>query len=126
MPDISFISWDQLPTRVRPRVPIADFAPVLAIEVLSESNTRGEMELKRKDYFLAGTQLVWLVDPEKRIVEVYTSPDEYITLTEDQTLDGGEVLPRFTLSLRKLFANTPPEPPTAGQKKAPKRRRGKR
>src|SRR5271165_2906597 len=40
IPDLSFISWDRLPGRESPRVPIPDLAPDLAVEVLSEGNTR--------------------------------------------------------------------------------------
>ena len=52
----------------------------------------------------AGTRLVWYVDPRSRTVRVYTSPKSQTTLGEDQTLDGGDVLPGFTLRLRDLFA----------------------
>jgi Uma2 family endonuclease len=79
----------------------------LAVEVLSEGNTRGEMERKRKEHFLAGVELVWMVDPFRRTVEVYTAPDCVTKLAEDDTLDGGAVLPDFELELRQLFARLP-------------------
>ncbi len=120
MPDVSFIAWYQVPKRERPTEPITGLSPVLAVEVLSDSNTREEMELKLKEYFLARTRLVWIVDPPRRVVEVYTAPDQFVTLTEEETLDGGDVLPGFKLPLRKLFANVPVE------QKPSKRRRGKR
>jgi Uma2 family endonuclease len=117
MPDISFISWDQLPKRERPTEAITGLAPALAVEVLSDSNTREEMELKRREYFLAGTRLVWMVDPPRRVVEVYTAPDQFVTLSEEQTLDGGDVLPGFALPLRKLFANVAVTPAGPGRNK---------
>ncbi len=104
IPDVSFISWDQLPNRKFPRGAIASLYPDLAIEVLSESNTKEEMARKLRDYFKAGTRLVWYVDPEARTVRVYTSPRKYRLVTEDQILDGGEVLPGFKLPLKKVFA----------------------
>jgi Uma2 family endonuclease len=122
MPDISFIAWDQLPTRERCTEPIAPLSPALAVEVLSESNTREEMQLKRKEYFLGGTRLVWIVDPAKRTVEVWTSPDQCVTLTEDQTLDGGDVLPGFRVSLRELFANLPRLPARRGKQSGKRKR----
>jgi Uma2 family endonuclease len=103
MPDVAFTSWDRMPGRRRPPQPIPDLAPDLAIEVLSRSNTRAEMRLKRQDYFAAGARLVWEVDPEARTVSVYTAPDAPTVLTEADTLDGGAVLPGFTLPLRDLF-----------------------
>src|SRR5262249_19514756 len=108
LPDIAFVAWEQLPQRdVFPDARIADLAPALAVEVLSESNTRKEMLRKRKECFLAGVRLVWIVDPEKRTVTVYTSPEEEQELTESDTLDGGDVLPGFALALSDLFARVP-------------------
>jgi Uma2 family endonuclease len=104
MPDIAFISWKQLPKRKYPNEPIASLIPELAVEVLSESNTRGEMERKLKEYFLAGTQLAWIVDPIQRTVDVHTAPDQFTRLKEDETLDGGMLLPGFRLPLKRLFA----------------------
>jgi Uma2 family endonuclease len=107
IPDVSFISWDQLPTHEYPSEPIPDLYPDLAVEVLSKGNTQEEMERKLKEYFLVGTRLVWMVDPASRTVRVHTSPDEFIVLTGADTLTGGEVLPGFTLPLQQLFARWP-------------------
>jgi|SRR5579884_377759 len=104
MPDVAFISWKQLPTRKYPNEPIASLIPELAVEVLSESNTRGEMKRKLKEYFLTGTQLVWIVDPVQRAVDVHTAPDQFIRLKEGDALDGGTLLPGFRLPLDRLFA----------------------
>src|SRR5947209_9750599 len=107
IPDLSFVAWDKLPTKEFPATPIAEVVPNLAVEVLSEGNTRGEMERKRKEYFLAGVELLWIVDPFRRTVTVYTAPDHGTTLDEQETLDGGTVLPGFSLALRQLFARLP-------------------
>ncbi len=108
IPDACFVSWDRLAERTVPAEPIPDLAPDLAVEVLSESNTQQEMERKLKDYFFSGVQLVWYIDIKKRTAEVYTSPDQGVTLTEGQALDGGAVLPGFRLPLRELFARLAP------------------
>ena len=104
IPDVSYISWDRLPGRQVPRQPIAGLAPDLAVEVLSEGNTQKEIDRKIGEYFAAGAQLVWIVDPAARSVDVYTGPDECTRLNERQTLKGGTLLPGFALPLRKLFA----------------------
>jgi Uma2 family endonuclease len=49
-------------------------------------------------------RLVWCVDIKVRTVTVYTSPDQSQIFTEQQTLDGGDVLRGFTLPLQALFA----------------------
>ncbi len=104
IPDIAFASWDRFPDRRVPTEPIPDLVPDLAVEVLSPSNTVEEMARKRREYFAAGTHLVWEIDPAARTVAVYTTPDAPTVLNQSRTLDGGTVLPGFTLPLRDLFA----------------------
>jgi Uma2 family endonuclease len=103
IPDLSFISRARLAHHRRALAPILPLAPDLAIEVLSEGNTRREMARKVSEYFASGCRLVWLVDPRTRTVAVYTSTAKPIMLTEKQVLTGGDVLPGFRLPLRKLF-----------------------
>jgi Uma2 family endonuclease len=104
LPDVAFTSWDSLPGRCLPTTPIPALVPNLAVEVLSASNTSAEMDLKRQDYFTAGVQLVWEIEPNARTVSVYTSVRAVRVLTSSDTLDGGTVLPGFTLALHDLFA----------------------
>jgi Uma2 family endonuclease len=78
--------------------------PDLAVEILSKSNTRREMQRKLREYFAAGVRLVWYVDPKNVTAEVYTSSDgEPIRLDENGVLDGSEVLPGLTISIREWF-----------------------
>jgi Uma2 family endonuclease len=104
IPDVAFASWDRFPQRRWAGEPIPDLVPDLAVEVLSESNTPAEMSVKIGEYFSAGVRLVWLVDPKVRAATVFTKVDDSVTLHEQDALDGGTVLPGFTLSLRELFA----------------------
>ncbi len=104
VPDVCFISRGQFPGGELPDVPIPGIAPDLAIEVLSRSNTRREMQRKLNDYFTAGVRLVWYIDPQDKTCRIYTSPDNCETLGESGTLDGDDVLPGFTLKLTDLFA----------------------
>jgi Uma2 family endonuclease len=110
MADVAFISLDRLPGGMIPAESIPDLAPDLAVEVLSEGNTKQEGEQRLKDYFLAGVRLVWYVDLRTRTAEVYTSPDQSVTINEDESLDGGDVLPGFRLPLRRVFKLLMPLP----------------
>ena len=103
IPDVAFISWDRLPGRQLPPEPIPGVIPNLVIEVISAGNTASEMARKRREYFSVGVQLVWIVIPATRTVEVYTDVDQAIQLSEADSLDGGSVLPGFSLSIRELF-----------------------
>lgn len=104
IPDVAFVSRRRLPRGKVPRKPIPSLVPNLAVEVLSESNTAREMEQKLVDYFDAGVELVWYVDPRKRTVTVFTSSDERVVLKAAQMLTGGDVLPGFEVKVRELFA----------------------
>jgi Uma2 family endonuclease len=103
LPDVCFISWSKLSSRKFPRAPIAPLVPDLAIEVLSPSNTHREMERKLRDYFSTGVRLVWYIDPELRSARIYSGPDEFRVVNYQGSLDGGEVLPGFTVPLGELF-----------------------
>jgi Uma2 family endonuclease len=102
-PDVCFVPWTKRPGRTVPAEPISDLVPELAVEILSPSNTRGEILRKLKEYFLAGVVLVWVIDPLKRTAEAHTAPDVKKSLDESGTLDGDDVLPGFRLPLAKLF-----------------------
>jgi Uma2 family endonuclease len=108
IPDVAFASWDCFPGRKRPRALIPHLAPDLVVEVLSKSNTKGEMNRKLREYFEAGVRLIWIVDPRKRTVRVHTAVDQSVLFAEDQSLDGGAVLPGFVLPLNQLFVKHEP------------------
>jgi Uma2 family endonuclease len=103
LPDVSFVSWDQLPGRELPAEAVANLFPDIAVEILSTSNTPAEMARKRREYFTAGTRLVWQIDPDAQTARVYTSAEDYTLVEADGELDGGDVLPGFRLSMQRLF-----------------------
>jgi Uma2 family endonuclease len=105
IPDLSFISWERLPSDEVPNQGISRIVPNLAIEVLSPGNTKAEMDRKLRDYFTAGVELAWVIDPKTQTAKSYTAPDEVVSIGKTGSLDGGSVLPGFRLSLKQLFAS---------------------
>jgi Uma2 family endonuclease len=103
IPDVSFVAWERLPGRESPKEPIPDLAPDLAVEVLSDGNTKGEMDRKVREYFEAGARLVWLIDPKKPTALVYFRLERPLHIRADQALDGRDVLPGFALPLADLL-----------------------
>jgi len=103
-PDVAYVSWDRVPGRRVPDKPVPDLVPNLAVEVLSESNTPREMDRKRREYFQSGVELVWIIDPDSRTVDVYTSPDAFVTKSGSDVLDGGSVLPGLVIPIVDVFA----------------------
>jgi Uma2 family endonuclease len=77
-------------------------APDLAVEVLSPTNTDEEIRVKLSNYLAAGT-MVWVVAPGKR-VESHRAGRPVKVLFAGDTLDGEDVLPGFTLSVRDILA----------------------
>ena len=84
--------------------------PDLAVEVDFPSTMQSQRTLRIKlaNYLAAGV-VVWVVLPETREVEVYAPDQPARLMTVSDTLDGGDVLPGFTLAVRDLFPDTPPE-----------------
>ena len=102
-PDVAFISYDRIPEHADPTTKVPNWVPNLAVEILSAGNTRTEMARKLRDYFDAGVELVWYVDPADRTVRVYHSAESVTTLAEADWLDGEQLLPGFRLSIRDWF-----------------------
>jgi Uma2 family endonuclease len=104
IPDVSFISWDRYPSEEVPDEGISSFVPNLAVEVLSPGNTKAEIDRKLRDYFLAGVELAWVINPKTQTAKAYTSPEDVVPIGKTGSLDGGAVLPGFRLTLKQLFA----------------------
>lgn len=100
IPDVSFISNERaLAVTRKGAVPLM---PDLVVEIKSPDDSSIAMREKALYYLKNGSRIVWLVFPAKQEVEVYTE-DAVQVLKANQTLDGGEVLPGFTLSVSTLF-----------------------
>jgi hypothetical protein len=73
-------------------------APDLVVDVLAPSESASDLEEKISDYLTAGTRLIWIVDPEKRRVAIYSSGEPTRCLEADGLIDGDNVLPELTLA----------------------------
>ena len=104
IPDVAFISKRRFAGRTLTPGAFWELGCDLAVEVISPSNTRREMERKLADYFAAGVGIVWLVYLTTREVVVYSSPNSSTTLRDDDKLDGGELLPGFSVNDAQIFA----------------------
>ena len=101
--DVAYVSHERMKA-VENIDKFLPFAPDLAIEVLSPTNTAQEMDEKVALYFASGARAVWVFNPKRRTVAAYKSPFDVRILSEHDTLDGGDVLPGFSLELSKVFA----------------------
>ena len=100
--------------------------PDLAVEVISGSNTPKEMAEKLREYFEKGVRLVWFVRPKTRVVDVYTAPDRFTRLTVSMRLDGGNVLPGFSVLVGELFDCQSDHPPARASRRKTAGKSGKK
>ena len=102
-PDASFVRRDRIP---QDGLPLGYFpgAPDLAAEVLSPSDTYTEVQDKACDWLQHGTAMVLVVDPTKRTITVYRSVVDVVILDDNDTLDGGDVVPGWSLPVASVFS----------------------
>ena len=99
--DVAFVQRDRLPDPAP--TAFAAFAPDLAVEILSPTDRPGETLAKVADWLSAGTRLVWLIDPVRRVARIYRDDGTELVIGERDTLDGGSVLPGFSFPLNSIF-----------------------
>lgn len=79
-------------------------APDLVVEVISPSDTHTEVVEEALAWLEAGCRMVLAVDPSRRTVTVYRALDDIRILTANETLDGADVVPDWSLPVAELFA----------------------
>lgn len=99
-PDVAFVRADRVAEADVPGFP--DLAPDLVAEVVSPGDRATEVTAKALAWLDAGVRLVWLVDRPTRSVTVHSRGATRV-LRDDDVLDGGDVLPGFTLPLSRLW-----------------------
>jgi Uma2 family endonuclease len=114
-PEIAFVSFERAPINQLPstRDDAWSVVPDLAVEVISPSDLAEDQLEKILEYFVAGVRLVWVVYPTLGYLHVYSSPKTVQILDRVDTLDGGPVLPGFSMPLDLLFDATPPISPAS-------------
>jgi Uma2 family endonuclease len=99
-PDIAFYARGRIPRD--PRAAATDTVPDLVIEILSPSDRAADVQEKVHDWLRAGVKLLWYIDPESGVTAVYQG--NHIKYVEaDERLDGGDVLPGFTVGVRDVL-----------------------
>jgi len=104
-PDAAFVSYERWPQgSPEPyRDNAWDVVPDLAIEVVSPSDRVNDLMDKLAEYFEVDVRTVWVVHPRQRLVYVYDSLHSARGFGINDTLDGGRVLPGFSLPLKQIF-----------------------
>jgi Uma2 family endonuclease len=102
-PDAAFISRERM-GEGRPPKKFWPFAPDLAVEVVSPSETAEQVQDRVRQWFAAGTRAVWLLYPGNATVHAYRSPSEVRSLQRGDLLQGdADLLPGFSRPVSDLF-----------------------
>ncbi|MBW4681373.1 MAG: Uma2 family endonuclease [Microcoleus vaginatus WJT46-NPBG5] len=105
-PDASWVRrerWEALSAEQKRR--FLPLSPDFVVELRSETDSLTKLQAKMQEYLDNGTQLGWLIEPQRQQVEIYRSGQEVEILQAPKTLSGEEVLLGFELNLQPIFSN---------------------
>ncbi|MEM7808510.1 MAG: Uma2 family endonuclease [Planctomycetota bacterium] len=103
MPDVAVYLKADYPDGKRPTQKVPSLPPRLTVEVLSEDNTAAEIDMKLHEYFASGCLLAYVIDPKTKTARRHTSAREFTEIAADGELDGGDVLPGWSVPFAELF-----------------------
>ena len=101
-PDVAFVRRERV-EEVADEHGYFPGAPDLAVEVISPSDRYSDVAEKVQEWLNAGTRMVVVVNPRNKTVQAYRSMTDVITLSEADTLDGGDVVPGWRLPIADIF-----------------------
>lgn len=102
VPDVAYISNERLRRLSDSEIEMPPVAPDVAVEILSPDDRRADVDDKIDVYLRAGSLLVIVVDPQRRVVELH-DPAQTVTLDERGAI-AHSTLPEFEFPVRELFA----------------------
>jgi Uma2 family endonuclease len=100
----SLLLFDEGPLFGQVDLQLATLVPSLVIEVASSNDRRRTMRERTLSYMHHGVQMIWVADPFKNEVQVIRRNFPTLALGARQSLDGGNVLPDFEMSIADVFA----------------------
>ena len=103
-PDTAWISnerWNALPAEQKKR--FAPIVPDFVLELRSDDQNLSELREKMDEYMDCGCRLGWLVDPQHRRTYVYSANGDIQTVSFDEVLLGGDVMPGLEVRLGEVL-----------------------
>jgi len=103
-PDVAWIErsrWDAIAAEEQEKFP--PIAPDFVIELRSRTDNLSDLQEKMAEYQANGVRLGWLINPQQQQVEIYRLGQAVEVIQSPLTLSGENVLPGFTLDLRKIW-----------------------
>lgn len=103
-PDVAYIKkerWDNLTEEERIKFP--PIAPDFVLELMSKTDSSKDLQEKMAEYMDNGVKLGWLINPDKKQIEIYRQGKEKEILDNPKTVSGEDILPEFTLDLSLIW-----------------------
>ena len=103
-PDLAYVSAERLPldADIDGYCPVA---PDLVVEIKSPSDSEQEVDEKATMWLSHGVRTALVINPEAATIRVRQPGLPAVTLTVDDTLDVGEILPGFTCPVREILGS---------------------
>lgn len=99
-PDISVLSRERIHGAADDHF---ESAPELAVEIVSSSDPAEDLQLKIDQYLRAAAKQVWVLYPKTKSVHVFYAGGSMAIFDETQMLEGGDLLPGFSIKVADLF-----------------------
>ena len=103
-PDVHITTWERMAAYDQDAGGFPNFAPDVAIEVVSPSNSPSELARKTGEYFANGARTVWIVDPEPRTVTIRRPGQRERVYGVGDVLSGEPEIPGFACPVADIFA----------------------
>jgi Uma2 family endonuclease len=103
-PDVAYIQqerWNKLTLEEKTKFP--PLAPDFVLELMSKTDSLKDIQEKMEEYMDNGVKLGWLINPEKKQVEIYRQGQKKEVLDNPKTIFGEEILPEFSLDLTLIW-----------------------
>jgi Uma2 family endonuclease len=100
-PDVSWIEKSRLEG-----VEIVGFIPIMpdfVIELRSATDNLQPLQEKMQEYRGLGVRLGLLINPQSKQIEVYRPGQDVVVLESPSSIDCGEVMPGFVLSMSRIW-----------------------
>ena len=115
-PDVHVTRWERMAEYDEDAGGWPRFAPDVAIEVVSPSNTPSELALKAREYFANGAAAMWIVDPDPRAVTIRRPGAADVVFGSDDVMTGEPEIPGFSCAVADIFAVLDRKTPPAGER----------
>jgi Uma2 family endonuclease len=115
-PDVHVTRWERMAEYDEDAGGWPRFAPDVAIEVVSPSNTPSELALKAREYFVNGAAAMWIVDPDPRAVTIRRPGAADVVFGSDDVMTGEPEIPGFSCAVADIFAVLDRKTPPAGER----------